>query len=94
LVTLGESAGSPGRRAIPVAGDGPPAKAVVLGLVDQLGFDGLDADSLAESWRQQPGTPVYTADLILDAARQALARATPDQTAEWRRRPPAGIAGR
>jgi predicted dinucleotide-binding enzyme len=93
LATLGGAPGSPGRRAIPVAGE-PPAKYVVLGLVDQLGFDALDAGSLAESWRQQPGTPIYTADLALDAARQALARATPDQTAEWRRRPPAGIVGR
>jgi predicted dinucleotide-binding enzyme len=56
----------------------------VLELADQLGFDGLDAGPLAESWRQQPGTPVYTTDLPLDAARQALADATPEQTASWR----------
>jgi hypothetical protein len=39
---------------------------------------------LAESWRQQPGTPVYTTDLPVDAARQALADAAPEQTARWR----------
>lgn len=86
LASLGKPAGAAGRAVIPVAGDNPAAKAVVLELADQLGFDGLDAGPLAESWRQQPGTPVYTADLPLDAARQALADATPEQTASWRSR--------
>jgi 8-hydroxy-5-deazaflavin:NADPH oxidoreductase len=85
LASLGTPAGTAGRTAIPVAGDDPAAKSAVLELADQLGFDGLDAGPLAESWRQQPGTPVYTTDLPLDAARQALADAT-------RSRPPAGAA--
>jgi len=89
LADLGQPAGAAARIAVPVAGDDPAAKAVVLELADQLGFDGLDAGPLAESWRQQPGTPVYTADLPLGAARQALADATPEQTAEWRGRHPA-----
>ena len=84
LASLGKPAGAAGRTVIPVAGDDPAAKAVVLELADQLGFDGLDAGPLAESWRQQPGTPVYTTDLPLDAARRALANATPEQTANWR----------
>jgi predicted dinucleotide-binding enzyme len=84
LASLGKPAGATGRTVIPVAGDNPAARAVVLELADQLGFDGLDAGPLAESWRQQPGTPVYTTDLPLDAARQALADATPEQTASWR----------
>jgi hypothetical protein len=84
LASLGKPAGAAGRTAIPVAGDNPAAKAVVLELADQLGFDGLDAGPLAESWRQQPGTPVFTTDLPLDAARQALTDATPQQTANWR----------
>jgi hypothetical protein len=42
---------------------------------------------LNQSWRQQPGTPICTTDLPLDAARQALADATPEQTASWRSRP-------
>jgi len=88
LASLGKPAGAAGRAAIPVAGDDPAAKAVVLELADQLGFDGLDAGPLAESWRQQPGTPIYTTDLPLDAARQALADATPEQTASWRSRHP------
>ena len=88
LASLGKPAGAAGRTVIPVAGDDPAAKAVVLELADQLGFDGLDAGPLAESWRQQPGTPIYTTDLPLDAARQALADATPEQTASWRSRHP------
>ena len=84
LASLGKPAGTAGRIAIPVAGDDPAAMSAVLELADQLGFDGFDAGPLAESWRQQPGTPVYTTDLSLDAARQALADATPEQTANWR----------
>ena len=94
LATIDKPSGTAGRTAIPVAGDDPAAKAAVLALVDQLGFDPLDAGSLAGSWRQQPGTPVYTADLILGDARHALARATWDQVADWRGRPPDGIAER
>jgi predicted dinucleotide-binding enzyme len=88
VASLGQPGGAAGRVAIPVAGDDPAAKSVVLELADQLGFDGLDAGPLAESWRQQPGTPIYTTDLPLDAARQALADATPEQTADWRSPPP------
>jgi predicted dinucleotide-binding enzyme len=88
LADLGKPAGAPGRIAVPVAGDDPGARAFVLELADQLGFDGLDVGPLAESWRQQPGTPVYTADLPLDAAQQALADATPEQTTSWRGRDP------
>ena len=51
LASLGKPARDPGRAAIPVAGDNPAARAVVLELADQLGFDGLDAGPLAESWR-------------------------------------------
>jgi len=88
LASLGKPAGAAGRAVIPVAGDDPAARSAVLELADQLGFDGLDAGPLAESWRQQPGTPIYTTDLPLDAARQALAAATPEQTASWRSRHP------
>ncbi|HYU52859.1 MAG TPA: NAD(P)-binding domain-containing protein, partial [Gemmatimonadaceae bacterium] len=59
LLELGRPAGSPGRKALPVAGDDKAAKAVVLKLIDELGFDGIDAGTLDESWKQQPGTPVY-----------------------------------
>src|SRR5262245_49116883 len=84
LLELGEPAGSPRRIALPVAGDDKAAKAVVLRLVDQLGFDGVDAGGLDESWRQQPGTPVYTKDLDADGVRRALSQARNVRASEWR----------
>jgi predicted dinucleotide-binding enzyme len=84
--TLSKPSGAPGRVALPVAGDHPPAKATVLRLIDELGFDGVDAGELSESWRQQPGTPVYLTDLDAENVRQALAAANPQQTLQWRAR--------
>jgi len=84
LMELGKPAGDPERIALPVAGDRPDDKKVVFGLVDQLGFDPVDAGTLDESWRQQPGTPAYTADLDEDSLRRALAQATPERPPEWR----------
>jgi 8-hydroxy-5-deazaflavin:NADPH oxidoreductase len=31
---------------------------IVARLLDRLGFDSVDAATIAESWRQQPGSPV------------------------------------
>jgi 8-hydroxy-5-deazaflavin:NADPH oxidoreductase len=87
LMDKGQPRGTPGRIALPVAGDDEAAKAVVLALVDELGFDGVDAGGLDESWRQQPGTPVYTTDLDADGVRDALAQATPDRKPEFRATP-------
>ena len=76
LLELGRPKGAATRIALPVAGDDPLAKEVVMQLVEQLGFDPLDAGGLDESWRQQPGTPVYTSDLNADGMRRALAQAS------------------
>lgn len=84
LLELGREAGTPGRIALPVAGDDVAAKAAVMRLVDELGFDAVDAGGLDESWRQQPGTPVYCADLDAEGVRRALAAASPERTAQWR----------
>lgn len=84
LLERGQPAGTPGRIALPVAGDDTAAKAMVLRLVDDLGFDGVDAGGLGESWRQQPGTPVYAADLDADGVRRALAEAQPERQPEFR----------
>lgn len=84
LLELGRPAGDADRIALPVAGDDERAKAVVLGLVDELGFDPVDAGGLGESWRQQPGTPVYTTDLDADGVRRALADASPQRTLAFR----------
>ena len=84
LMDMGKPAGTPGRIALPVAGDDRRAKSVVMKLVDELGFDPVDAGSLDESWRQQPGSPVYTRDFDAKGVQQALAEASPERTPEWR----------
>lgn len=84
LLERGLPAGAPGRIALPVAGDDTAAKAVVLRLVDALGFDAVDAGGLDESWRQQPGSPVYARDFDAGGVRAALAAAREERTPEWR----------
>jgi hypothetical protein len=81
LLELGKPAGTPGRVALPVAGDDPAAKAVVMRLVDEIGFDPVDSGGLDDSWRQQPGSPVYTKDLDAEGTRRALAEARPTRGA-------------
>jgi 8-hydroxy-5-deazaflavin:NADPH oxidoreductase len=80
----GTPAGSPGRIALPIAGADGPAKQVVFDLIDQLGFDPVDAGSLAESWRQQPGTPVYGQDYDVEQTRAALAHAPEERAPAFR----------
>jgi predicted dinucleotide-binding enzyme len=74
----GVPAGTPGRIALPIAGADGPAKQAVFDLVNELGFDPVDGGSLEESWRQQPGTPVYGQDYDVEHAVKALAEA-PEQ---------------
>ncbi|WP_258725205.1 NADPH-dependent F420 reductase [Cellulomonas sp. NS3] len=69
-------AGTPGRRALAVASDHDDAKAQVSALLDELGFDAVDAGTLADSWRIEPGTPGYGPDLDADGLQAALAAAT------------------
>jgi 8-hydroxy-5-deazaflavin:NADPH oxidoreductase len=84
LLEGGLPRGSAGRIALPVAGDDPAGKQIVFELVDELGFDPVDGGTLAESWRQQPGTPVYGADLDAAAAIQALTTASPKRPDAFR----------
>jgi 8-hydroxy-5-deazaflavin:NADPH oxidoreductase len=84
LLELGQPQGTAGRIALPVAGDDHEAKAVILRLVDQLGFDGVDAGSLDESWRQQPDTPVYGTNFDADGVRRGLSKASRERKPEWR----------
>jgi predicted dinucleotide-binding enzyme len=73
----GRPQGAADRIALPVAGDEQEAKTAVMLLVDELGFDAIDAGTIDESWRQEPDTPVYGTDLGADGVRRALAEATP-----------------
>jgi predicted dinucleotide-binding enzyme len=81
LVEGGLEKGAPGRIAIPIAGDDAAAKAVVTELVSITGFDAVDAGTLADSWRLQPGTPTYCTDLTTDEVEIALAKANKEQAA-------------
>jgi predicted dinucleotide-binding enzyme len=83
----GQPSGTSGRIALPVAGDDDAAKAVVMQLIDELGFDPVDAGTLDESWRQQPGSPVYTTDFDADGVRSALSQASPERTTQWHATP-------
>jgi predicted dinucleotide-binding enzyme len=84
LLERGRPKGTPGRIALPVAGDDQRAKEVVMQLVDELGFDPVDAGGLDESWRQQPSTPVYATDYDAAGVRRALSEASPERQREWR----------
>jgi 8-hydroxy-5-deazaflavin:NADPH oxidoreductase len=75
LATQGEPAGTPGRRALAVAGDDAEAKATVASLIDEFGFDVVDLGPLAEGWRVQPDTPGYGPELDAEGLRRAAADA-------------------
>ena len=87
LDKLATAPGSARRVALPVAGDDEHAKHVVFGLVSEVGFDAIDTGTLSESWRQQPGTPVYTADLDAEGTKAALEQASPVRTEQWKATP-------
>lgn len=66
LNDLGRSKSEKNRIALAVSGDQPKAKEIVFQLVDELGFDPFDMGSIAQSWRQQPGSSIYCRDINLD----------------------------
>lgn len=92
LGAQGRPPGSPDRRALPMAGDDPNAKVVVQDLVDEIGFDVVDAGDLAQGWRFQRDTAAYVVGFDVPALKEALDEATryadvtPDETAELGRR--------
>jgi predicted dinucleotide-binding enzyme len=59
LTTHGSPRGTANRRALVIAGDDANAKATITKLIDQFGFDSVDAGAAKDSWRIQPGTPAY-----------------------------------
>ncbi|MDN3024988.1 NAD(P)-binding domain-containing protein [Streptomyces sp. S.PB5] len=77
-------AGAPDRQALPVAGDDEAAKTKVRALIEELGFDTVDAGGLDDSWRQQPDTPVYGLRAGAEAVTKALAEASPERKPEFR----------
>jgi 8-hydroxy-5-deazaflavin:NADPH oxidoreductase len=75
LTTDGKPAGTPNRRALVIAGDDREAKAQVTRLLDQFGFDTVDAGPLAEGWRIQRDTPGYGPRRNAEELRRDLAAA-------------------
>ena len=81
LTTDGQPAGSKNRRALVIAGDNLDAKAAVKHLLDQFGFDTVDAGPLKEGWRIQRDTPGYGPRRTAEELRRDLAAAK--RYADW-----------
>jgi hypothetical protein len=75
LTTHGQPAGTKNRRALVIAGDDGDAKATVTRLLDQFGFDTVDAGPLKEGWRIQRDTPGYGPRRTAEELRKDLAAA-------------------
>ncbi len=75
LTTHGQPAGSKNRRALAIAGDDSSAKQTVTHLLDQFGFDTVDAGPLKEGWRIQRDTPGYGPRRTAEELRRDLAAA-------------------
>jgi hypothetical protein len=74
LVQAGLTEGSSMRIALPVAGDDKKSKELVQTLINDSGFDSQDIGSLQDSWRQQPGSPVYCTDLNLTQLKKSITK--------------------
>ena len=75
LENKGTPAGTPGRIAMAVAGDDAAHKQIIMELVNDCGFDAVDAGSIAGSWNMQPGTPAYCTELTKAELTLALPKA-------------------
>lgn len=72
LANGGKEPGAKDRIAMAVAGDDTKAKKIIIGLINDAGFDAVDSGNLSESWRHQPGTPAYCTELTEEELKQAL----------------------
>jgi len=84
LVNSGLPKGTPSRIALPISGDDKQSKDLVAILVGDSGFDSLDYGSLQDSWRQQPGSPVYCTDLTLTQLKRSIKKARKELLPERR----------
>jgi predicted dinucleotide-binding enzyme len=75
LVQAGLPKDSASRIALPISGDDKKSKDLVATLINDSGFDSLDVGSLQDSWRQQPGSPVYCTDLTLTQLKKLITKA-------------------
>lgn len=86
MVTSSRAHGATDRVALPVSGDDPKAKSVIMELVEDIGFTAYDAGALVDSWRQQPAQPIYCTDPSLKELPSLLARANKKKAAANRGR--------
>ena len=84
LVASGLPKGTASRLALPISGDDKQSKDIVSILIDNSGFDALDYGSLQDSWRQQPGSPVYCTDLALPQLKKSIEKAKKELLPERR----------
>jgi 8-hydroxy-5-deazaflavin:NADPH oxidoreductase len=84
LVNSGLPKGNDSRLALPIAGDDKQSKDLVSILINDSGFDCLDYGSLQDSWRQQPGSPVYCTDLTLTELKKSIVKARKELLPERR----------
>lgn len=84
LVQSGLPKGDASRIALPISGDDQPSKSLVANLVNDNGFDSFDIGNLQDSWRQQPGSPIYCTDLNLAQLKKNFPNAKKDLLAERR----------
>ncbi|EFV14112.1 NADPH-dependent F420 reductase [Segniliparus rugosus] len=84
LTNLRLPKGAPNRVGLPVAGAEGEAKQRLFELVDGIGFDPVDGGTLAQSWRQQPGSPIYCTDLPTVEVKRHLHEAKDEDAAAYR----------
>jgi 8-hydroxy-5-deazaflavin:NADPH oxidoreductase len=84
LLNSGLTKGTASRLALPISGDDKQSKDLVSTLVDNSGFDSFDYGSLQDSWRQQPGSPVYCTDLTLSQLKKSIKNARKELLPERR----------
>jgi predicted dinucleotide-binding enzyme len=73
LRDFGHEAGALERYGIPISGDDAAAKREVCDIIEQMGFEPVNAGSLAEGGRKhQPGSDVYAADLWAEDLRARI----------------------
>nr|WP_231700760.1 NADPH-dependent F420 reductase [Arthrobacter sp. zg-Y750] len=75
LTSQGTLPGTPNRRALPIAGNDAQSKKLVTSLINEFGFDVVNAGPLSEGWRWQRDTPAYVAALDVPGLEKALAEA-------------------
>jgi 8-hydroxy-5-deazaflavin:NADPH oxidoreductase len=84
LLHKGLPKGEKNRIALPVSGGDARSKQLVMALLDEMGFDAIDAGALSESWRYQPGTPAYCSDPTIGQLPALLERAQRDKSSKNR----------